>query len=154
MSDEKFDLNLKTFQKSKKSSFLKNKIFKVDLNTYFSLKNMVFPESKSSLVGLIDSEESFHQLVSNGSGFALVDYFAEWCGPCKRFAPTLDRLSTEWTNVKFYKVDVENLQDVAEDENISSMPTFVLYQNGQEVGRLSGASEDRLLALLLKTNNA
>ncbi len=100
----------------------------------------------------ITQEERFIELVgAEDTGYVLVDFFAEWCGPCKRFSPTLDRLSTEWTDVKFYKVDVEVLENVAKEENISCMPTFVLFHNGSEVGRVSGATESKLVELLNKS---
>ena len=100
----------------------------------------------------ISQESKFIELVADEkNGYVLVDFFAEWCGPCKRFAPTLQRLSNEWKDVSFYKVDVENLVDVAEEEKISSMPTFVLYWNGRELGRVSGAVEDKVVALLSKS---
>jgi thioredoxin 1 len=97
----------------------------------------------------ISEESKFIELVADEkNGYVLIDFFAEWCGPCKRFAPTLERLSTEWKNVAFYKVDVEVLTNVAEEEKISSMPTFVLYLNGREVGRVSGAIEEKVVGLL------
>jgi thioredoxin 1 len=100
----------------------------------------------------ISEESKFIELVADEkNGYVFVDFFAEWCGPCKRFSPTLERLSNEWSNVAFYKVDVENLVDVAEEEKISSMPTFVLYLNGREVGRVSGAMEEKVLNLLSKS---
>jgi thioredoxin 1 len=104
-----------------------------------------------SRVGLLDSDELYEIEVERGSGWVLVDYFAEWCGPCKRFAPTLDKFSTQYQNVRFFKVDVEQLVDKAEDANIQSMPTFVLYKNGKEVGRISGADPMRLSVLLNQT---
>jgi thioredoxin 1 len=100
----------------------------------------------------ISEESKFNEWVAyEKNGYVLVDFFAEWCGPCKRFSPTLERLSKEWTNVSFYKVDVETLVDVAEEEKIASMPTFILYLNGREVGRVSGAAEDKVIDLLSKT---
>lgn len=106
------------------------------------------------MVVSITEEEKFIEFVADEkNGYVLVDFFAEWCGPCKRFAPTLERLSSEWTSVKFYKVDIEILDNVAEEEKITSMPTFVLYNNGREIGRVTGASEDRVLGLLLQSKD-
>ena len=100
----------------------------------------------------ISEESKFIELVADEkNGYVLVDCFAEWCGPCKRFAPTLERLSPEWSNVAFYKVDVEKLVDVAKEEKICSMPTFILYLKGREVERVCGAVEDKVLLLLSKS---
>jgi thioredoxin 1 len=100
----------------------------------------------------ITEESKFIELVADEkNGYVLVDFFAQWCGPCKQFSPTLERLSKEWPNVDFYKVDIENLTEVASQENIRSMPTFILYFNGIEVEKVIGASEKLLLKLLEKT---
>jgi thioredoxin 1 len=105
------------------------------------------------VLNIVD-EENFIKLVADDeNGYVLVDFFAEWCGPCKRFSPTLEKLSKEWTNVNFYKVDIEVLENVSEEEGITSMPTFVLYLKGKEVGRVSGASETKLVDLLSQTKN-
>ena len=106
------------------------------------------------MVVQISEESKFIECVADeNNGYVLVDFFAEWCGPCKRFSPTLQRLSTEWTDVKFYKVDVEILTNVSEEEKITAMPTFVLYFNGREVGRVSGANEEKVVNLLSKSKS-
>jgi thioredoxin 1 len=103
------------------------------------------------VVEITEESKFIEKVADEKNGYVLVDFFAEWCGPCKRFSPTLEKLSQQWTNVAFYKVDVENLTHVAEEEKISSMPTFVLYYNGREVDRISGALEEKLVALLSKS---
>jgi thioredoxin 1 len=108
------------------------------------------------MVHQITSESEFIQLVANSTGYVLVDFFAEWCGPCKRFVPTLEKLAKEYENIKFYKVDVDILEDIAKEEDISAMPTFILYKDGKELEqktkgyRLQGASEDATRKLLNK----
>lgn len=105
------------------------------------------------MVVQISEESKFIELVADEkNGYVLVDFFAEWCGPCKRFSPTLQKLSTEWKNVSFYKVDVEELTNVTEEEKITAMPTFVLYFKGREVGRVSGAMEEKVVGLLSKSS--
>lgn len=115
------------------------------------------------MVVSIDKEEEFVELVSKSTGYVFVDYFAEWCGPCKRFSPTLNRLEAEWTDVEFYKVDIECIDDETIKhsspvlkktlDTIQSMPTFVLYLNGTEVGRVSGASETKVVELLSQSKS-
>ncbi|QEU59248.1 Trx3 [Kluyveromyces lactis] len=70
---------------------------------------------------------------------SLVDFFATWCGPCKAVAPHVQKLSEKYSNVKFYKVDVDESPDIAGAFGISSMPTFVLFKNGKGLGKVVGA---------------
>jgi thioredoxin 1 len=78
----------------------------------------------------------------------VVDFFATWCGPCKRISPYLEKLSEELTDVVFIKVDVDELENVAREQNISAMPTFYLFKNGEKVADLVGASQDKLKSLI------
>jgi thioredoxin 1 len=96
------------------------------------------------MVHEIKTQVEFDEKVAKTKGLVLVDFYAQWCGPCKRFAPTLEKLSKEYTNVSFYKVDV----DVVPQESITAMPTFVLYRDRTEVGRVTGANENNLVSLL------
>ena len=63
----------------------------------------------------------------------VIDFFATWCGPCKMIAPKLEQMDKDMDNVVFLKVDVDEAEDVAQEYNISAMPTFVFLKNGQKV---------------------
>jgi thioredoxin 1 len=112
------------------------------------------------MVHSIQKESEFIELVSESKGYVLVDYYAQWCGPCRVFSPILEKLSKEFTNVRFYKVDIEvpDLKNVVEEEKIECMPTFVLYKDGVELDqngksyRFSGAKEDSARKLLSKSS--
>jgi len=70
----------------------------------------------------------------------LVDFYAEWCGPCKIVAPIMEVLSKEYTGkVKFVKVNVDDNQDVASKYDIMSIPTAMIFQNGEVKDSLIGA---------------
>ena len=81
-------------------------------------------------------------------GPVIIDFFATWCGPCKRIAPVYEELAEKYSNVTFLKVDVDESEHIASKFNIESLPTFVLFKNGIEVTRIEGANLDALLRTL------
>ncbi|MFX0537792.1 thioredoxin [Ornithinimicrobium sp. Y1847] len=82
--------------------------------------------------------ETFEQTVT-GNDIVLVDWWAEWCGPCKMFAPVYDKAADEHTDVVFGKVDTEDQQALAAGAQISSIPTIMAFREGILVFRQSGA---------------
>lgn len=87
---------------------------------------------------VINSSE-FQKDVLNGSGTVLVDFFAEWCGPCKMIAPALEELSKEMKGkAKIYKVDVDRSGDVAQQYGIMSVPTLMIFKDGVAVDKMIG----------------
>ncbi|NLW07476.1 MAG: thioredoxin [Clostridia bacterium] len=95
---------------------------------------------------------SFETEVISSPVPVVVDFWAAWCGPCRMMAPVLDQLASEYDgSVKFAKVNVDEHQDVAMSYNIMSIPTLVIFKDGQEVGRVVGyMPKDRLKAELQK----
>ena len=70
----------------------------------------------------------------------VVDYFATWCGPCKKLSPTLDEVSEEFGDrVNIVKVDVDESEDLAMTYGIRSVPTVLFFKNGQQVDKFVGA---------------
>ena len=80
----------------------------------------------------------------------LVDFWAEWCGPCKMIAPVIEELSTELQGkMKVGKVNVDEEQDLAAQFNVMSIPTLLVFKDGKPVDQIVGAMpKDRLLAKL------
>jgi thioredoxin 1 len=72
----------------------------------------------------------------------LVDYFAKWCGPCKTLMPRLTALESEYPNAKFVSVDVDENTDHSMKMGIRSVPTVIIYKNGELIDRSSGANSD------------
>jgi thioredoxin 1 len=72
-------------------------------------------------------------------GAVVIDFFATWCGPCKRIAPTFEKLATSLTSITFLKVDVDESPQLVNEFDISAMPTFVFLKNRQEIKRIEGA---------------
>lgn len=83
--------------------------------------------------------ENFSDEVKEGAPI-LVDFWAEWCGPCRMVAPVLDELATEMDGaVRIGKVNVDNNQDLAVQYQVQSIPTFLLFKDGEVVDRMMGA---------------
>ncbi|KAM5443453.1 Thioredoxin-like protein 1 [Microsporum ferrugineum] len=93
----------------------------------------------------ITSPEQFLALLST-TPILIADYYADWCGPCKAIAPVFESLSAQHSspNVKFAKVNVDNQQDIAGLFNITAMPTFVIYKNGEVLREVKGAEKEAL----------
>lgn len=80
----------------------------------------------------------------------IIDCFAVWCGPCKVIAPKVVELSKEHTNARFYKLDIDEVPDVAQELGIRAMPTFVFFKNGQKVAEVVGANPSALKAAVVE----
>ncbi|GAB1605499.1 thioredoxin-like [Argonauta hians] len=87
-------------------------------------------------------------LASEKEKLIVVDFFATWCGPCRQIAPRLVEMEKEFTSAIFCKVDVDEAAEVAENEDISAMPTFKLYKKGAMVAEQTGANESGLRDLI------
>ena len=72
----------------------------------------------------------------------LVDYWAKWCGPCKTLIPRLEGLESQYPNVKFVKIDVDENTTHAQQIGIRSVPTVIVIKNGDVIHRSSGANSD------------
>nr|2MMN_A Chain A, Thioredoxin [Plasmodium falciparum 3D7]2MMO_A Chain A, Thioredoxin [Plasmodium falciparum 3D7] len=100
-------------------------------------------------VKIVTSQSEFDSIISQNE-LVIVDFFAEWCGPCKRIAPFYEECSKTYTKMVFIKVDVDEVSEVTEKENITSMPTFKVYKNGSSVDTLLGANDSALKQLIEK----
>ena len=84
-------------------------------------------------------KNNFQEEVVNYKGIVMVDFFAEWCGPCKMTGPVIDDLSEEMKNINFVKVDVDTDQELSSQYNVFSIPTFIIFKNGEAVNQFVGA---------------
>ena len=100
------------------------------------------------LVETIDTENDLEDVLAvSGNKLVVVDFFAEWCGPCKRIAPTLEALAKQHAGkVTFVKVDVDASQALAASRGVKSMPTLLFYRNGEQVDAMVGASPESIRA--------
>ena len=85
------------------------------------------------------SSENFEEEVLNSEKPVLVDFFADWCGPCKMMAPIVEELATELDGkAKVGKLNVDENSDIAVEYNVMSIPTLIVFKNGKEEKRLVG----------------
>jgi thioredoxin 1 len=82
------------------------------------------------------TDKDFEEKTRNG--MAIIDFYAEWCAPCKIMKPVFEKASKEFKNIKFYKLDVDAHQSVAEEFGVRSIPTMLFLRDGKEVDRLLG----------------
>jgi len=86
------------------------------------------------------SDDNFENEIINADTVALVDFWAEWCGPCKVIAPTVATLAGEYEGkLKVGKLNIDNHQLVPQQYNIRSIPTLLFFKGGQVVGQIVGA---------------
>lgn len=95
------------------------------------------------------TEGTFEQEVIQAEGNVLVDFWATWCGPCRRQAPVLDELSQEGFQIG--KVDVDENPGLAQRYGVMSIPTLILFKKGQEVKRFVGLQSKDTLKNALET---
>ncbi len=90
---------------------------------------------------------------SVGGGDFLVDFYADWCGPCRMMAPHLSSLAKDFIGkIKVVKINIDEDQKTAADYRISSIPTLLLFKKGKEVARLSGLRDYEALKLFVNAH--
>ena len=84
------------------------------------------------------TSENFKLEVANND-LLLVDFWAEWCGPCKSMHPIFTRMAKKYKRVRFARVNVDNAQDIASKYGVQSIPTFIMFKNGEIANTMVGA---------------
>lgn len=95
------------------------------------------------------SSENFKEEVLNSEKPVLVDFYADWCGPCNAMSPVIEELAKELEGkAKVRKINVDENSDIAVEYNVMSIPTLIVFKNGKEEKRLVGLRDkEELLSL-------
>lgn len=90
---------------------------------------------------------SFKNEISTGT--VLVDFYADWCGPCKMIAPTIEEIANERTDITVGKINVDNDADIAIKYGVSSIPTLIVFKDGKPTSKVVGyRQKEDILAML------
>jgi thioredoxin 1 len=113
---------------------------------------MSSPEAKTGEPIHVESADHMQELIESHD-VLLVDYHADWCGPCKMLEPTVEEIAAE-TDAVVLKVDIDALQSLAQERGIRSVPTLEFYANGERAERVVGVQQkDDLLKTIRKLSN-
>lgn len=96
------------------------------------------------------TSENFEKEVLESDKIVLIDFYAEWCGPCKMLSPIVESVASEETNTKFVKMNVDNCEDIAIKYQVMSIPTLVVIKDGKETNRSVGLIDKTRIKELIK----
>lgn len=94
-------------------------------------------------------------VASVATGYSLVDFYADWCGPCQRLTPILETLAKEMSHqLSFLQLDVSTNEKTAAAYQVTTIPTLILFKDGKEVDRLNGVHNEKALKSFLNSHIA
>lgn len=95
-------------------------------------------------------EEEFESKVLKSKKKVLVDFYAEWCGPCRMLSPVVEEVASGTEEVEFYKINVDNAEEVSRKYGVMSIPTLIIFQDGKVVNNSVGLKSKNELKEFLK----
>ena len=104
--------------------------------------------------GIIDLNDSNFDITISSDNPTLVDFWAEWCGPCKSMHPIFERMSNKFPNVKFARVNVDNNQNISMKYAVQSIPTFIMFKSGQIIDKMMGAVGEPGINMICKKHSS
>lgn len=100
------------------------------------------------------TEENFDEIFDNRNNVCVVDFFANWCGPCKMLSPILEEISKEYTNISFYKINIDDSATLARNYGVMSIPTLIFFKNNEVKKTMIGLqSKDELINAIKELDN-
>ena len=94
--------------------------------------------------------ENFDQEVIKAHGAVLLDFWASWCGPCNMLSPIIDEIANENKDIKVYKVNIDEETNLVNKINIVSVPTILIFKNGEITSRVSGLTDKNQILSMVK----
>jgi thioredoxin 1 len=119
----------------------------ISLN-FFKNSRCLFSTNKEDGVINLNKIEEFDSVVKNSQIPVMVDFYADWCGPCKMLTPKLIEKQNELKTFKLVKVNVDNHQELAEKFDVQGIPHVLLFKNGQKVSEFVGMNPDSLTKMI------
>ncbi|MBE6152954.1 MAG: thioredoxin [Firmicutes bacterium] len=97
-------------------------------------------------------KENFNEIINDG--LTLVDFYAEWCGPCKMLGPIIEEVSNQVSNVKIIKINVDEHSNIAQKYGVMSIPTLIMFKDGQEIDKTIGfMTKEDMIEFINKNSN-
>ena len=141
---------------------MKNKILIIAITILFIIGMIVLSSYLNNInkIETSDKEEvnidimkvtsaNFEEEVLNSDKTVVIDFYADWCGPCKLYAPIVEEVASENQDIKVVKINVDEAQDIAMNYQVMSIPTTVIIKEGKEVNRAVGMiSKADLLSMI------
>ncbi len=96
------------------------------------------------------SKESFRKEVLESEKTVLVDFWAAWCGPCRMLSPVIDEIAAENSDIKVVKINVDEQPELAQEFNIMTIPSLLVFKNGELVNQSAGVKPKPLILQMIK----
>ena len=96
------------------------------------------------------TKENFQSEVLDAQGTVLIDFWADWCGPCRMLSPIVDEVAEQHSDVKVGKIDIDAQPELANQYGVMGIPTLLVFKNGQKVGESVGLIPKENVEALLK----
>lgn len=125
-----------------------NNIENIPINETENINNSLEENNMNENVLEVTSE-NFEEEVLKSEKTVLIDFYADWCNPCKVLSPIVEEVANEEKDIKFVKINIDKAEEIANKYNIMSIPTLVVIKSGEEVNRSIGViSKEKIIDLL------